>query len=370
MSELQIRGLTKRYNSPEGTITAVDGVDVDVNDGEILVLVGPSGCGKSTTLRSIAGLETPGEGQILIGERDVTDLRPNQRDIAMVFQNYALYPNMTVAGNIGYGLKKSTSLSSNEISAKVSDMAELMDIGDLLEKKPAELSGGQKQRVSTGRALVRDPDVLLLDEPLSNLDAKLRMHMRTEIQRIQSELETTAIYVTHNQEEAMTIGDRIAVMNDGEIQQVDTPEQIYEDPENRFIAEFIGNPGMNFFTASASDGCLVSGEYEFPVMAEPIDQNEQCVVGIRPEAIQLNRTAGLAERATVELIEPTGSEVIVHMMDDGHELIAKTARWDEYPSEGEEVDFSVDPGDIYVFRDRPRPTDATRVYHEGLAAEM
>jgi multiple sugar transport system ATP-binding protein len=368
MSKLTIRDLTKRYDSAEGVITAVDGVDLDVRDGEILVLVGPSGCGKSTTLRSIAGLESPDEGEILIGEAEVTNLRPKDRNVAMVFQNYALYPNMTVAGNIGYGLEKSTDLSSKEITSKVNDIAEMMGINDLLEKKPAELSGGQKQRVSTGRALVRDPDVLLLDEPLSNLDAKLRMHMRTEIQQIQDEFDTTAIYVTHNQEEAMTIGDRIAVMYEGRIQQIGTPEEIYSQPESRFIAEFIGNPGMNLLTGSISNGKVVSGPCKFPIETNQVDENKRYLIGIRPEAIRLDESTGVEATASINLIEPTGSEVIVHLQAGGDELIAKLPRGEQHPDEGEEVTFGVAPSDIYLFEDRNDSAQSKRVDQDGLAA--
>jgi multiple sugar transport system ATP-binding protein len=286
----------------------------------------------------------------------------------MVFQNYALYPNMTVAGNIGYGLEKSTDLSSKEITSKVNDIAEMMGINDLLEKKPAELSGGQKQRVSTGRALVRDPDVLLLDEPLSNLDAKLRMHMRTEIQQIQDEFDTTAIYVTHNQEEAMTIGDRIAVMYEGRIQQIGTPEEIYSQPESRFIAEFIGNPGMNLLTGSISNGKVVSGPCKFPIETNQVDENKRYLIGIRPEAIRLDESAGVEATASINLIEPTGSEVIVHLQAGGDELIAKLPRGEQHPDEGEEVTFSVAPSDIYLFEDRNDSAQSKRVDQDGLAA--
>jgi multiple sugar transport system ATP-binding protein len=277
---------------------------------------------------------------------------------------------MTVAGNIGYGLKKSTNLSSKEIASKVQDIAEMMDINDLLEKRPAGLSGGQKQRVSTGRALVRDPDVLLLDEPLSNLDAKLRMHMRTEIQQIQDEFDTTAIYVTHNQEEAMTIGDRIAVMSEGRIQQIGIPEEIYTQPKNKFIAEFIGNPGMNFFIGSVSDGVLVSGPYKFPIGTDRVKESERYIVGIRPEAVRLNESTGVEATATIDLIEPTGSEVIIHLLADGQELIAKLPRGEEYPDEGEEVIFNVDPSDIYLFQDGTDSVQSKRVHRDELAVEI
>ena len=245
MAQIQLKGVTKRY--PDGT-EAVKAIDLLIDDGEFMILVGPSGCGKSTALRMIAGLEDISEGEMLIGEEVVNDLAPKDRDIAMVFQNYALYPHMTVRDNMGFALKLAK-VDQGEINSKVEEAARILDLQDHLERKPANLSGGQRQRVAMGRAIVRDPKAFLMDEPLSNLDAKLRVQMRTEVSRIQKRLGTTMVYVTHDQTEAMTLGDRVAVMRAGVIQQVDSPKVLYEDPANLFVAGFIGSPAMNFLPA-------------------------------------------------------------------------------------------------------------------------
>src|SRR5215218_9270541 len=245
MSDIQLQKVTKRY--PDGT-EAVKQVDLDIGDGEFMILVGPSGCGKSTALRMIAGLEDITDGDLLIGGERVNDLEPRDRDIAMVFQNYALYPHMTVRDNMGFALKLAK-VDENEINTKVEEAARILDLQDHLERKPANLSGGQRQRVAMGRAIVRDPKAFLMDEPLSNLDAKLRVQMRTEVSRIQQRVGTTTVYVTHDQVEAMTLGDRVAVMRGGVIQQVDSPKNLYEKPQNLFVAGFIGSPSMNFLPA-------------------------------------------------------------------------------------------------------------------------
>ncbi len=245
MAEIQLRGVTKRY--PDGT-EAVKQIDLDIGDGEFMILVGPSGCGKSTALRMIAGLEDISEGDLVIGGETVNDLPPKDRDIAMVFQNYALYPHMTVRENMGFALKLAKT-DKAEIDSKVEEAARILDLEQHLDRKPANLSGGQRQRVAMGRAIVRDPKAFLMDEPLSNLDAKLRVQMRTEVSRIQNRLGTTTVYVTHDQTEAMTLGDRVAVMRGGIIQQVDTPANLYDHPDNLFVAGFIGSPSMNFVPA-------------------------------------------------------------------------------------------------------------------------
>jgi multiple sugar transport system ATP-binding protein len=242
MAEIHFKGITKRY--PDG-FEAVKAIDLDINDGEFMILVGPSGCGKSTALRMIAGLEDITDGDLIIGGERVNDLPPRDRDIAMVFQNYALYPHMTVRENMGFALKLAKA-DAGEIDRKVSEAAKILDLEQHLERKPANLSGGQRQRVAMGRAIVRDPKAFLMDEPLSNLDAKLRVQMRTEVARIQRRLGTTMVYVTHDQTEAMTLGDRVAVMRAGIIQQVDSPATLYDDPINLFVAGFIGSPSMNF----------------------------------------------------------------------------------------------------------------------------
>ena len=245
MADIQLQKVTKRY--PDGT-EAVKAIDLDIGDGEFMILVGPSGCGKSTALRMIAGLEDISDGDLLIGGERVNDLAPRDRDIAMVFQNYALYPHMTVRENMGFALKLAKE-DQNEIRSRVDEAAKILDLEKHLERKPANLSGGQRQRVAMGRAIVRSPKVFLMDEPLSNLDAKLRVQMRTEVSRIQQRVGTTTVYVTHDQTEAMTLGDRVAVMRGGIIQQVDSPKNLYEKPKNLFVAGFIGSPSMNFLSA-------------------------------------------------------------------------------------------------------------------------
>src|ERR671914_954382 len=242
MAEIQLREVTKRY--PDGT-EAVKQVSLEIGDGEFMILVGPSGCGKSTALRMIAGLEEISEGELIIGGEVVNDLAPRDRDIAMVFQNYALYPHMTVRENMGFALKLAK-VDSGEINQRVEEAARILDLEPHLDRKPANLSGGQRQRVAMGRAIVRSPKAFLMDEPLSNLDAKLRVQMRTEVSRIQQRLGTTTVYVTHDQTEAMTLGDRVAVMRSGELQQVGSPMDLYNDPVNLFVAGFIGSPAMNF----------------------------------------------------------------------------------------------------------------------------
>src|SRR5919112_48421 len=242
MAEITLRGVTKRY--PDGT-EAVKDMNLEIGDGEFMILVGPSGCGKSTALRMVAGLEDITDGELVIGGERVNELAPRDRDIAMVFQNYALYPHMTVRENMGFALKLAK-VNQSEIDKKVNEAAEILELQPHLERKPATLSGGQRQRVAMGRAIVRDPKCFLMDEPLSNLDAKLRVQMRTQVARLQHQLGTTMVYVTHDQTEAMTLGDRVAVMRAGIIQQVDTPKRLYEDPANLFVAGFIGSPSMNF----------------------------------------------------------------------------------------------------------------------------
>jgi multiple sugar transport system ATP-binding protein len=243
MADIKLHDVTKRY--PDGT-EAVKQMNLEIKDGEFMILVGPSGCGKSTALRMIAGLEDISDGEMLIGDKVVNNLAPRDRDIAMVFQNYALYPHMTVRENMGFALKLAK-VPQAEIDKKVEDAARILDLTDHLDRKPSNLSGGQRQRVAMGRAIVRDPQAFLMDEPLSNLDAKLRVQMRTEVARLQRDLSTTMVYVTHDQTEAMTLGDRVAVMRSGVLQQVDTPRVLYNDPVNIFVAGFIGSPAMNFF---------------------------------------------------------------------------------------------------------------------------
>src|SRR3954468_18232508 len=263
MAGIELRDVTKRY--PDG-FEAVKHMDLDIGDGEFMILVGPSGCGKSTALRMIAGLEDISEGELYIGDEVVNDLAPKDRDIAMVFQNYALYPHMTVRDNMGFALKLAK-VDQGEINRKVEEAAKVLDLDQHLDRKPANLSGGQRQRVAMGRAIVRDPAAFLMDEPLSNLDAKLRVQMRTEVSRIQQRLGTTTIYVTHDQTEAMTLGDRVAVMRSGVLQQVGTPMELYNQPRNLFVAGFIGSPAMNFMPAT-----LEGGRVHLPIGEVPLPE--------------------------------------------------------------------------------------------------
>ncbi|MFB6167293.1 MAG: ABC transporter ATP-binding protein [Haloferacaceae archaeon] len=333
MARLTLDGVTKRFrddDAPGGEVTAVDDVTVDIDDGEFLVLVGPSGCGKSTTLRMTAGLESVTEGEIRIDGRDVTGRAPKDRDIAMVFQSYALYPHMTVRGNMAFGLEESTDMPDEEIESVVEETAQMLDIGSLLDRKPRELSGGQQQRVALGRAIVRDPAVFLMDEPLSNLDAKLRAQMRTELQRLQEELDVTTVYVTHDQTEAMTMGDRIAVLDDGELQQVGTPLECYHSPANRFVAGFIGDPSMNFAECELRGDSLVADEFEYALSADLRDDLRgatRVTLGVRPEDVGI--VAPDDERATltttVDVVEPMGDENVVHLGFGEETLVATVA---------------------------------------------
>src|SRR4051812_16955328 len=306
MAEITLDHVTKRY--PDG-FEAVKGMSLDIQDGEFMILVGPSGCGKSTALRMIAGLEDISDGQMLIGGDVVNDRAPKDRDIAMVFQNYALYPHMTVARNMGFALELK-GVDKAEIDRKVREAAEVLDLVNHLDRKPANLSGGQRQRVAMGRAIVRDPKAFLMDEPLSNLDAKLRVQMRTVISRLQNRLGTTTVYVTHDQTEAMTLGDRVAVLRAGELQQVGTPKELYDNPVNLFVAGFIGSPSMNFMAGEVRDGKvhLPFGEIALP---SGIQHQGKVAAGLRPEdfedAALASDKEGITFRTTIELLESMGS---------------------------------------------------------------
>jgi len=318
MANVSLEAATKTFDDDGDQIVAVDELDLDIQDGEFLVLVGPSGCGKSTTLRMVAGLETPSSGAIRIDGEVINDKTPQERDIAMVFQSYALYPHMTVRGNMAFGLEESTDLSKAEITERVDEAADILGITELLDRKPGELSGGQQQRVALGRAIVRDPKVFLLDEPLANLDAKLRAEMRTELQQLQEDLDTTTIYVTHDQTEAMTMSDRIAILDGGELQQVGTPMECYHEPANVFVAGFIGEPSMNFFDVTNEDGVLVGEDFRYPVSEEAaaaVQGHEDLVLGIRPENIEIvdDPVGDDLLRAVVDVVEPHGNENAVHL---------------------------------------------------------
>ncbi|MFC4439948.1 MULTISPECIES: ABC transporter ATP-binding protein [Natrialbaceae] len=333
---------------------AIEGVDAHIEPGEFITIVGPSGSGKSTLLRMIAGLEKISDGDIQIGGESVKGVEPQHRGIAMVFQNYALYPHMSVRKNMSYGLKLTTDLPDNEIKQRVQETAEMMGIEDQLSAKPSELSGGQQQRVATGRAIVRDPEVFLMDEPLSNLDAKLKVHMRTELQRLQEDLGTTTIYVTHDQHEALTMSDRIIVLNAGELQQFATPDEIYDRPVNRFVADFIGSPSMNFFDVELNERTLVGDHVEYSVpepVAEAIREGQTgdgLELGIRPENISLGSDGANAISATVEVVEVAGSDNFVYLDVGGNECRVRVPS-DVKPTVGEPVQFTFDPADIHVF---------------------
>jgi multiple sugar transport system ATP-binding protein len=326
MARLRLDSVTKRFDD----VVAVDDISLEINDGEFLVLVGPSGCGKSTTLRMVAGLESVTDGEIELDGRRLTGRRPEGRDIAMVFQSYALYPHMTVEENMAFGLEESTNLSSEVIDEKVGTAAEMLNIQELLDRKPSELSGGQRQRVALGRAIVREPSAFLMDEPLSNLDAKLRAEMRTELQRIQEDLDTTTVYVTHDQTEAMTMGDRIAVLDDGTLQQVGTPLEVYHAPANRFVAGFMGEPSMNFFQMEVQGDRLVGEDLAYPLSEEvrrDVAEHPRIHLGIRPEDIEIVESIeGDHDFETVvDVVEPMGNENSVYLSfsaEDDHAFVA------------------------------------------------
>jgi multiple sugar transport system ATP-binding protein len=310
VAEIVLDNVSKVFS---GGVVAVDGVSLTIDSGEFLVLVGPSGCGKSTLLRMIAGLEDVTGGTISIGERDVTELPPRARDIAMVFQSYALYPHMTVRQNLGYGLKVRKT-PKREITDRVSRAAELLGLDELLDRKPAALSGGQRQRVAMGRAIVREPKAFLMDEPLSNLDAKLRVSMRAQLAALHGRLATTTIYVTHDQIEAMTLGQRVAVMRDGRIQQVDTPQALYARPANLYVAAFIGSPAMNLVEAEVGGGRLHFGGFAIPLATLDAPADGRVIVGIRPEAFEDGAFADPALPridVKVEVVEELGADTHV-----------------------------------------------------------
>jgi len=331
MGSVELDAVSKVFSGPEGDIEAVKDVDMNIRDGEFVVLVGPSGSGKSTLLRLVAGLESITEGDIRLNGETLTGVKPKNRDVAMVFQNYALYPHLTARKNMSFGLKMQGGLSQSEIDTQVEEASSIMGIEDLLEKMPNELSGGQKQRVALGRAIVRNPAVFLMDEPLSNLDAKLRATMRTEIQELQKDLEVTTIYVTHDQTEAMTMGDRIAVMNHGEVQQVGEPMDTYCKPANQFVAGFIGSPSMNFIPVDAQwnqDSLTLTHpdfEFTFSKTFEHIEKRETAglTLGIRPEDAEL-LTDSDTNTIDVEIavIEPLGKEQLFYYELDGERYTA------------------------------------------------
>ena len=341
MSGVTLDSVIKRY----GNTQVIHGIDLDIQDGEFCVFVGPSGCGKSTLLRMVAGLEETTEGTIRIGNRDVTRLDPSDRGVSMVFQTYALYPHMTVEENMGFGLKM-TGHPTSEIKTKVAEASRILKLDDYLKRKPKALSGGQRQRVAIGRAIVRGPEVFLFDEPLSNLDAELRVEMRVEIARLHKEIGATMIYVTHDQVEAMTLADKIVVLRAGRIEQVGAPMDLYRDPDNRFVAGFIGSPSMNFIRGTVKGGDVVSNGLAQPVPKTGSAQDgQEVLIGLRPEHLSLR--PGSSHR--VDLTESLGGVSYVHLIGpDGGKIIVEE-RGDHRSSVGDQVDLVVDPTHMYLF---------------------
>jgi multiple sugar transport system ATP-binding protein len=354
VARVVLEHVSKRF----GNVTAVDQFSLEIEDREFLVLLGPSGCGKTTTLRMVAGLEEPSAGRILIGERDVTYLEPKDRDIAMVFQNYALYPHMTVYENMAFGLKL-RHLPRPEIDRRVKEAAEILGLGQLLHRKPKELSGGQRQRVALGRAIVREPKAFLMDEPLSNLDAKLRAQTRVELKRLHQRLESTVIYVTHDQTEAMTMGTRIVVMRDGVVQQVDTPEGIYHRPVNQFVATFVGTPAMNLLPGEVSrEGdtwwITLSGGARLQAPATVVPRlaklsDRRVTLGIRPGDVYAEPREGPQLSAEVRVFEHMGHENMLYLaVSDDVSLVARTD-YTFVVKPGDRVTVTLDPERLHVF---------------------
>ncbi len=365
MADVSFQDVTKEF---PGATVAVDRLTLDIPDGEFMILVGPSGCGKTTALRLVAGLETATSGTITIAGKNVTHLSPRDRDIAMVFQNYALYPHMTVYKNLAFGLRQRKT-GKAEVDRRVTEVSAMLGLDELLARRPAQLSGGQRQRVAMGRALVREPKAFLLDEPLSNLDAKLRVQMRAELKRLHQQLNITTIYVTHDQVEAMTLGDRLAVMSAGKLQQVGTPQDVYERPTNVFVAHFIGSPPMNLLQATVAEGGRAqAGDLSVELPQVPAGP---CIVGIRPDSLSL-READDSRPALdfdIEVVEPLGGELLAHGLVNGH--LASPDTREETPllagdsesraeitakldgrlrlKAGERVRLAVHPGEVYAF---------------------
>ena len=353
MATVSYKGASRIY--PGSTKPAVDKLDLEIQDGEFLVLVGPSGCGKSTSLRMLAGLEDVNEGAILINDKDVSHLPPKARDIAMVFQNYALYPHMTVAENMGFALKLKKTPKA-EIAEKVREAAKLLDLEQYLDRKPKALSGGQRQRVAMGRAIVRQPQVFLMDEPLSNLDAKLRVQTRSQIAALQKRLEITTVYVTHDQVEAMTMGHRVAVLKDGLLQQCDTPRALYDRPGNAFVAGFIGSPAMNLKTVPLTEGGAQLGPIVVPLTREQVAAagqggSKNVTIGFRPEAIEVV-SDGTGLPLVVDLVEELGSDAYVYghseIGGDDTRIVTRTDGR-KVPSLADTVHLQINKDDVHVF---------------------
>ncbi len=348
MAHVSLRRLTKEFDET----VAVSDLDLEVGDGEFVVLVGPSGSGKTTALRLIAGLERPTRGSIHIGERDVTDVPPRDRDIAMVFQNYALYPHMSVYDNMAFGLR-ARGHTKQEIRTRVEEAAEILGIDSLLHRRPSQLSGGQRQRTAVGRSIVRHPQVFLFDEPLSNLDASLRVEMRAELSQLHRRLTATIVYVTHDQVEAMTMGQRIAVMNDGRLQQYAKPLEVYRQPANVFVARFIGSPSINLFsgvlTAAEAGWRFHGDEFELSIESREKPPPSPVTLGVRPEDLKLTDHGGTF-RAEVRVVEPVGSEMYVHLTSNSGVRMIARAPADTQISVDQHVSLEIPPEKVHLFR--------------------
>jgi multiple sugar transport system ATP-binding protein len=365
MAKVSLQHVYKIYAGEKGgDVTAVDDVNLEIADREFVVLVGPSGCGKSTTLRMVAGLEEISKGDIYIDERRVNEVAPKDRDIAMVFQNYALYPHMSVYDNLAFGLKL-RKFPRAEIKKRVMDAAGILGIEQLLERKPRALSGGQRQRVAVGRAIVRQPKVFLFDEPLSNLDAKMRVQMRAEITKLHQRLQATMIYVTHDQVEAMTMGDRIVVMNNGVVQQIDTPLKLYNEPGNLFVAGFLGSPPMNFVngTLKINNGAVEFSELQGGAIKVRLAGDERTrefnekpvMLGIRPEDIELAQFAATNERSTssfpaiVDIVEPMGAETNLYLQTGAHTVVCRSQKALDHREAGRRFEFDINLDKAHLF---------------------
>jgi multiple sugar transport system ATP-binding protein len=362
MASVTLESVTKRY----GEEVAVDDLNLEINDGEFVTFVGPSGCGKSTSMETIAGLTIPTEGSVFIDGEEVTNLPPKDRGISMVFQNIALFPHMDVYDNISFGLRL-RKYDQDEIDERVEKAADVVQLGGMMDRMPEEMSGGQRQRVAIARAIVREPEVFLMDEPLANLDAELRVHMRTQLQRLHRELDTTIVYVTHDQAQAMTMSDRIAVVNDGQLMQVDPPLKCYNEPDNLFVAGFIGSPAMNFVEGQATEDGFTSTYMDTPL--DPanygIEPDQNLTMGIRPEDVYLERDTNLAEEpsraygAVVDVLEPMGDEVFTYLLLDedveasaegrGEGQLLTSLDPDTVIAPGDDIEIVIDRSDVHLF---------------------
>ena len=344
MAKVQLRDVRKSYGGTE----VIHGVSIDAADGEFIVIVGPSGCGKSTLLRMVAGLETITAGEIVIGDRVVNRLEPKDRDVAMVFQNYALYPHMSVFDNMAYGLRI-RGLARGDVAAKVKRAAEILELGPLLERRPRELSGGQRQRVAMGRAIVREPAVFLFDEPLSNLDAKLRVQMRFEIQKLHRRLGTTSMYVTHDQVEAMTLAQRMIVMHAGRAEQIGTPMEVYENPASVFVAGFIGSPAMNFLAATVESGGRIALDGGGAIAAGTnVGEGRKVTAGVRPEHLTPCAPSAANLVGSVEMIEALGADTLIHVAVAGGSIVARLPPGTA-ATVGEPIALAAAPKRVYLF---------------------